>query len=84
MDSYAREALPSLSRHSGAQSEIGYLRALRAEGVPLSLLQVMSLTQGRKSKDPRDQPYGMIGLVTDWYGEKPLLPDYRLVDQTSQ
>ncbi|EAT80405.1 hypothetical protein HBH56_145730 [Parastagonospora nodorum] len=78
VDSYLRETLPSLSRFSGVQSEIGYLRALRAERVPLSLLQIMSMAQGRKAKDPRDQLYGMIGLVTDWYGEKPLLPNYRL------
>jgi hypothetical protein len=42
----------------------------------MTLLQIMVQSVGRDATDPRDQVYGLLGLVTNWYKKPPLVPDY--------
>jgi hypothetical protein len=42
----------------------------------MTLSQVMKQSVGRDATDPRDHVYGLLGLVTNWYRNAPLVPDY--------
>ncbi|USP81699.1 hypothetical protein yc1106_08973 [Curvularia clavata] len=58
--------------------DLDWLRAAKAQGKKLSLYQVMSRTHLREATDIRDKVFGVLGLVTDWLGGPPLIPDYTL------
>jgi hypothetical protein len=60
------------------QDDVELLRSYRVQKTQLSLPQLMSQTLDRKATDPRDKVYGVLGLVTYWYHNEPLLPDYHL------
>ena len=61
---------------------IELLRNGRADGMRMSLSQLLSITLQRASTDSRDKVYALLSLVTNWYGREPVRPDYGLsVDQ---
>jgi hypothetical protein len=43
----------------------------------MTLFKIMAQSVGRDATDPRDQVYGLLGLVTNWYKKPPLVPDYK-------
>ena len=59
-----------------AVGQIEQLRIDRARGTKISLSQLLSLTLDRCATDGRDKIYGLLSLVTEWYGEKAILPHY--------
>ncbi|CAE6995143.1 hypothetical protein P3342_000058 [Pyrenophora teres f. teres] len=58
--------------------DVELLRSTRAQGGSLSVKQLMTLTSLRDATDVRDKIYGLLGLVTNWRGTPPLIPDYNL------
>jgi hypothetical protein len=54
------------------------LQASKAKKSKASLYQVMHSTHLRDATDIRDRIYGVLGLVTDWKGVPPVVPDYSL------
>jgi hypothetical protein len=42
----------------------------------MTLSQIMAQSVGRDATDPRDQMYGLLGFMTNWYKKPPIVPDY--------
>jgi hypothetical protein len=73
-----RELRAIVELRKAMYDDLDWLRAARAQDKKLSLYQVMSRTHLRGATDVRDEVFGVLGLVTDWLGEPPLIPDYDL------
>jgi hypothetical protein len=56
----------------------GLLKIIRQRGDKLSLGRIMRQTHLRDAADIRDKVFGVLGLVEDWQGASPILPDYNL------
>ena len=67
-----------LTRLRNVVHPIEILRNGQANGMRISLSQLLSITLQRRSTDNRDKFYSLLSLVTNWYGGEPLLPDYSL------
>ncbi|KAH6865642.1 heterokaryon incompatibility protein-domain-containing protein [Alternaria rosae] len=64
----------SFAVHTGAVA----LQKLRQRGKRLCLSQVMRLVHLHEATNIRDNVFGVLGLVTDWQGTPPIIPDYSL------
>lgn len=73
-----RELRAIVELRKARYDDLEWLRAARAQNKKLSLYQVMSRTHSRNATDVRDEVFGVLGLVTDWFGEPPLISDYDL------
>ncbi|EUC49159.1 hypothetical protein COCMIDRAFT_85426 [Bipolaris oryzae ATCC 44560] len=73
-----RELRAIVELRKARYDDLEWLRAARAQNKNLSLYQVMSRTHSRNATDVRDEVFGVLGLVTDWLGQSPLIPDYDL------
>ncbi|KAJ5062687.1 heterokaryon incompatibility protein-domain-containing protein, partial [Bipolaris maydis] len=73
-----RELRAIVELRKARYDDLEWLRAARAQKKKLSLYQVMSRTYSRNATDVRDEVFGVLGLVTDWLGQSPLIPDYDL------
>lgn len=58
--------------------DIQILRKFREDNTPISSFEVTFHSSGRSATDVRVEVYGILGLVTNWYGSPPLQPDYQL------
>jgi len=54
------------------------LQDSKQRGEKLSLRQVMRRVNLLEATDIRDKVFGVLGLVTDWQGLHPIIPDYSL------
>jgi hypothetical protein len=54
------------------------LQKLRRRGMKLCLSHVMRLVHLHEATDIRDNVFGVLGLVTDWQGTPPIVPNYNL------
>ncbi|KAI4686034.1 uncharacterized protein J4E88_003871 [Alternaria novae-zelandiae] len=54
------------------------LQDSKQRGEKLSLRQVMRRVNLLEATDVRDKVFGVLGLVTDWQGLHPIIPDYSL------
>ncbi|KAB2111674.1 hypothetical protein AG0111_0g1732 [Alternaria gaisen] len=57
---------------------VGYLKKTRQQGIRLSLGVIMRRTDMFDATDVRDKVFAVLGLVTDWQGNPPTVPDYNL------
>ncbi|CAN9099956.1 unnamed protein product [Alternaria alternata] len=57
---------------------VGFLKKIRQKGKKLSLVVIMRRTSTFVATDVRDKVFAVLGLVTDWQGNPPTVPDYNL------
>lgn len=69
---------PSLARFQRMVGEIDSTRRAWEAVEPSSLLPLLRKFRGRGATDNKDKVFALLGLVTFWGQDEPLLPDYGL------
>lgn len=69
---------PSLARFQRMVGEIDSTRRAWEAVEPSSLLPLLRKFRGRGASDNKDKVFALLGLVTSWGQDEPLLPNYGL------
>ncbi|CAI9637141.1 unnamed protein product [Alternaria burnsii] len=73
-----RQRVIMISLEIAINNGVGFLKKIRQQGKKLSLVVIMRRTSTFVATDVRDKVFAILGLVTDWQGNPPTVPDYNL------
>jgi hypothetical protein len=65
-----------LSRFSSSVLQIENTRMFHRAASKITLLELLWKFRPLEAGDKRDKVYALLGLTTDWQGQKPMRPDY--------